>query len=88
MEPEFRLWQYACMLLLIPGALLLWGIGAARGVHWFGLVFAMGVFGAGINIGVVIPLSYCIDCYKDLGADALVTVILIRNTMSFAVSYG
>lgn len=76
------------MLVAIPGALLLWGIGAAKGVHWFGPVFAMGVFGACITVGASIPISYCIDCYKDLGADAIVTVILIRNTMSFAISYG
>ncbi|VUC25730.1 unnamed protein product [Clonostachys rosea] len=88
MEPEHRLWIYTALLVLTPGGLLLWGVGAAQEVHWFGLVFAMGSLGASITIGSQLPLAYCIDCYKDLGADAIVTVILIRNTMSFAVSYG
>jgi hypothetical protein len=29
-----------------------------------------------------------IDSYHDISGDAIVTVILIRNTMSFAISYG
>ncbi|KIX02991.1 uncharacterized protein Z518_06541 [Rhinocladiella mackenziei CBS 650.93] len=88
MEPEHRLWLYCVLLVLIPGGLLIWGVGAAHRVHWFGLVFAMGMLGASITIGCQLPVSYCIDSYKDISGDAMVTVIIIRNTMSFAVSYG
>lgn len=87
-EPEYRLWLYASLCVLCPGGLLLWGVGAAHGVHWFGLVFAMFLLGACIAVGCQLPISYCIDCYKDLGADAIVTVILVRNSMSFAIGYG
>jgi hypothetical protein len=48
----------------------------------------MGMLGAAITAGCQIPLSYCIDCYTELGSDAIVTIILIRNTMSFAIGYG
>ena len=88
MEPEHRLWLYTVLMLFIPGGLFLWGIGAANQIHWFGLVFSMGMLGFALTIGCQLPISYCIDTYKDLGADAIVTVIIIRNTMSFAVSYG
>ncbi|TDZ35036.1 putative MFS-type transporter [Colletotrichum spinosum] len=88
MEPEFRLWLFSALLVVIPGSLLLWGVGAAHHVHWFGLVFAMGTLSGGVTAGSQLAITYCIDCYKELGADAIVTVILIRNTMSFAVSYG
>ncbi|KAF5671979.1 transporter HOL1 [Fusarium circinatum] len=87
-EPEYRLWLYAVLLLLVPGGLLLWGVGAAHQVHWSGLLIAMGILGAAITAGCQIPLSYCIDCYTELGSDAIVTIILIRNTMSFAMGYG
>jgi hypothetical protein len=88
MESEHRLWLYCALLVLIPGGLLLWGLGAAHHIHWFGLVVAMGVLAACIAIGCQLPVSYCIDSYKDLSGDAVVTVILIRNTMSFGVNYG
>ncbi|KIV92420.1 hypothetical protein PV10_03720 [Exophiala mesophila] len=88
MEPEHRLWLYMSLFILIPGGFFIWGIGAAHHVHWFGLVFAMGMLAAAITIGCQLPISYCIDSYKDMSGDAIVTVILIRNTMSFAVSYG
>uniref|UniRef100_A0A0D2XY38 Major facilitator superfamily (MFS) profile domain-containing protein n=1 Tax=Fusarium oxysporum (strain Fo5176) TaxID=660025 RepID=A0A0D2XY38_FUSOF len=87
-EPEYRLWLYAVLLLAVPGGLLLWGVGAAHHVHWSGLLIAMGMLGAAITAGCQIPLSYCIDCYTELGSDAIVTIILIRNTMSFAIGYG
>ena len=88
LEPEYRLWLFSASLILIPGSLILWGVGAAHHVQWFGLVFAMGVIAASNSIGVQLSVSYCIDSYKDLSGEAMVTVIIIRNTMSFAMGYG
>jgi hypothetical protein len=88
LESEYRLWLFSVSLILIPGSLILWGVGAAQHVHWFGLVFAMGVIAASNSIGVQLSVSYCIDSYKDLSGEAMVTVIIIRNTMSFAMGYG
>lgn len=88
LESENRLWLFSASLILIPGSLILWGVGAAHHVHWFGLVFAMGVIAASNAIGVQLSVSYCIDSYKDLSGEAMVTVIIIRNTMSFAMGYG
>lgn len=48
----------------------------------------MGVIAASNSIGVQLSVSYCIDSYKDLSGEAMVTVIVIRNTMSFAIGYG
>jgi len=88
LESEHRLWLFSASLILVPGGLILWGVGAAHHVQWFGLVFAMGVIAATNTIGVQVSVSYCIDSYKDLSGEAMVTVILIRNTMSFAIGYG
>jgi hypothetical protein len=88
LEPEHRLWLFTLSLILIPGSLILWGVGAAHHIHWFGLVFAMGVIAASNSIGIQLSVSYCIDSYKDLSGEAMVTVIIIRNTMSFAIGYG
>ncbi|KAK3676858.1 hypothetical protein LTR78_003062 [Recurvomyces mirabilis] len=88
LEAEHRLWLFLPSLLLIPGGLILWGVGAAQAINWFGCVFAMGVIAATNTIGLQLSVSYCIDSYRDLSGEAMVTVILVRNTMSFAVGYG
>lgn len=88
MESEHRLWLFSLSILFIPGSLLLWGVRAAHGVHWFGLIFAMGIIGFTNGLGLQLSVSYCIDSYRELSGEAIVTVILIRNTMSFAMGYG
>ncbi|RBA22055.1 hypothetical protein FPRO05_00402 [Fusarium proliferatum] len=70
MEAEHRLWPLAICVIGVPASLILWGVGAQHGAHWFGLIFAMCTF------------------YYELSGDAMVTIILVRNTMSFAISYG
>ncbi|KAF2162822.1 hypothetical protein M409DRAFT_68819 [Zasmidium cellare ATCC 36951] len=87
-EPEHRLWLFLPTLILLPFGLILWGVGAAHGIHWFGCVFAMGTIAFVSAVGLQVSVAYCIDSYKDLASEAIVAVILIRNSMSFGVSYG
>ncbi|MCJ1459797.1 hypothetical protein MMC28_010176 [Mycoblastus sanguinarius] len=88
MQSEYRLWLFILSILLVPGGLILWGVGAAHNIQWFGLIFAMGVIGFTNTVGLQLSVSYCIDSYRELSGEAIVTVILIRNTMSFAIGYG
>lgn len=67
---------------------MLWGVGAAHNVPWFGLVFAMSLIGFTNSVGLQLSVSYCVDSYQELSGEALVTMILVRNSMSFAVGYG
>lgn len=76
------------LFLLTPFGCILWGVGAYNGIHWFGLVFAMGTVSFVTTSGSQIWITYCIDSYHDLGAEALVTVMILRNTLFFAVNYG
>lgn len=71
LEPEDRLWLFAISLILIPGSLLLWGVGAAHHIHWFGLIAAMFFIAISNSIGVQLSISYCIDSYKDLSGEAM-----------------
>lgn len=48
----------------------------------------MGALGAVNVIGVQLSISYCVETYRALSSEALVTMILVRNTMIFAVNYG
>ena len=88
MEAEQRLWPFVICLVVVPAFLILWGVGAAQGVHWFGLIFAMGALAFATTLGVTLSINYLIDSYHDISGDAIVTIILVRNTMSFAISYG
>lgn len=88
MEPEQRLWLFAANIIVIPGALILWGVGAAHQIQWFGLIFAMGLLSFANTIGITLSVNYLIDSYKDMSGDGMTTLIIVRNTMSFAIGYG
>ena len=87
-ESEHRLWLLLPQVILLPFGLILWGVGAAHDVMWFGLIFGIGTLACSATIGCQVSINYCIDSYRALGGDAIVTVILVRNTMSFAIGYG
>ncbi|KAM0363044.1 hypothetical protein ACHAO7_010945 [Fusarium culmorum] len=87
MEAEHRLWPLAICVVGVPASLVLWGVGAQHGVHWFGLVFAMCALSTTSVMGLIISINYLIDSYYGLSGDAITTIILVRNTMSFAISY-
>ena len=86
--PEDRLYTIILYCLFGVFACILWGVGAYYKVHWFGLVFGLGLLGGCSMFGVTISTTYVIDCYKELDTEATVVVIIIRNCMSFAVSFG
>jgi hypothetical protein len=87
MEAEYRLLPFTFCLIGVPGSLILWGVGAAHGIHWVGLIFAMGILSFCVTAGITLSVNYLIDSYRELSGDAIITVIIIRNTMSFAI-YG
>ena len=88
MEPEQRLWPFAACVIIVPASLILWGVGAAHGVHWFGLIFSMGTLAFANTCGITLSCNYLIDSYHEISGDAMTTVIIVRNTMSFAIGYG
>lgn len=52
----------------------------------FGLAFAAFVLSAATCVTVTICITYVIDTYPDLSGEAMITVIVIRNTMGFAIT--
>lgn len=80
-EPEHRLWVALIPLALHPLGFLLYGIGATEQIHWVGLAFGIGLIALCLPMGSNIGLTYVIDSYKEVAGEAVVTVILIRNTM-------
>lgn len=87
-EAEDRLWALLLYMILGPSALILWGVGAYHGIHWFGVVFGFGLTAGLCVLGCVNAVTYAIDCYHEMSGEVIAAVVVIRNLMSFAVSYG
>ncbi|OQU98973.1 hypothetical protein CLAIMM_04681 [Cladophialophora immunda] len=88
MEAEQRLLPFAICVLLVPGCLILWGVGAAHEIHWFGLLVSNFFLTVTLVFGGTLSINYMVDSYHEIMGDAIVSIILVRNTMYFAVSYG
>lgn len=84
-EPEARLWAALIPLVLHPAGCVLYGVGAAHGVHWVGLCFGLGLVTFGIVMGSTLALSYCVDCYREVAGEAIVSIIVIRNSIGQSV---
>ncbi|KAK4225955.1 putative transporter [Podospora fimiseda] len=87
-EPEHRLWPLLLTSLLSCIGLIIWGVGAANHVHWAVLAVGLGILTFGVVAGGSVALSYNIDCYKEISGDTTTSVIIIRNCLGFAISYG
>lgn len=87
-EAEFRLYPFAVCLVLVPAAAILWGVGAAHAIHWFGLLVAMGLLAFTTCLGFTLSINYLIDSYPETCGDAMAATIVVRDTMMFAVSYA
>ncbi|KAH7067221.1 major facilitator superfamily domain-containing protein [Paraphoma chrysanthemicola] len=81
-EPEMRLWLALMSTVLLPGAVLMFGIGLARGVQWAVLAVALGLFGFNLVIVSDVALSYVMDSYHEIIGDALVGIVFVRNVVS------
>ena len=87
-EPEHILWLFLASLICVPFAMLLWGLGAAYKIHWFGLVFAQAVLAISSTLCLSTAIQYATSSYRDMSGEFITTIILIRNTLSFAINYG
>ncbi|KAH7401124.1 major facilitator superfamily domain-containing protein [Phaeosphaeria sp. MPI-PUGE-AT-0046c] len=81
-EPEMRLWLQLLAIVLLPGSVLIFGIGLGRGAAWPVLAVGFGLFGFNLVIVGDIALAYVTDCYQEIVSDALVGIVFVRNIFS------
>lgn len=76
------------MLVLCPSSLILWGVGAAKGIKWIGLVIGMGMISCSTGIGSSLSLGFALGSYRDLSGEVMMAVIIVRvrHSFSFAVA--
>lgn len=80
-EPEQRLWVAAIPAIVHPAGCLLYGVGAAHHIHWFGVVFGLAMISVTMSMGSNIAYNYIIDSYREVSGEGLVTSIIFRNTI-------
>jgi MFS family permease len=87
-EPEQRLWGLVLYCVLMPAGLLIWGLGAAHSLHWAVLLFGGILLGYCNVAGGSYAIAYSVDCFREISGESIVSMILCRNTMSFAFNYA
>ncbi|ODQ67690.1 MFS general substrate transporter [Nadsonia fulvescens var. elongata DSM 6958] len=87
-ESEHRLWSMVLICIIPPAGLILWGVGAAHGIHWVGLTFGMGMLGFTLSGTGGVVFGYVIDSYKEVAGETLIIVNIIRCTMAFGYGYA
>ncbi|CAD0092216.1 unnamed protein product [Aureobasidium vineae] len=87
-EPEDILWLFLASAVVVPFALILWGVGSSHHVHWSGLVIAQASLAISSTLCLSTAIQYATSAYRDLSGELITTIILIRNTLSFAINYG
>ncbi|KAM7186173.1 Major facilitator superfamily domain containing protein [Naviculisporaceae sp. PSN 640] len=87
-EPEQRLWPLLLTGVMSCAGLIIWGVGAYYQIHWAALTVGLGILTFSCVAGGSIALSYNVDCFKDISGDTTTSIIIIRNTLGFCISYG
>ncbi|KAH8683811.1 major facilitator superfamily domain-containing protein [Ilyonectria robusta] len=87
-EPEFRLWSFLPTAIIMPAGLILYGVGAAKGLPWIAPIIGMGFVGFGLSVAAALTMAFVVDCYTAIDGEAVTTVILIRNIIGSALTFG
>jgi hypothetical protein len=89
MEPESRLWLLFVPTLINTAGLLMYGLGAYKGLHW---IISAGIGTAFIGFGIgsagAIYITYAIDCYPGIAAESMVLLLFVRNVLGFAFTFA
>ncbi|KAM0418735.1 hypothetical protein ACHAPT_012333 [Fusarium lateritium] len=87
-EPEFRLWAFLPTAFIMTGGLILYGVGTAKTLPWIAPIIGMGLVGFGLSVAGTLTVAYTVDCYQAIDGEAVTTVILIRNIIGSALTFG
>ncbi|KAK8057938.1 MFS general substrate transporter [Apiospora saccharicola] len=87
-EPEHVLYLFSASIILVPFALILYGLAVTYHLHWFALVITQTAVAANGTLCVSAALGYAMASYPELAGQMVTTCVLIRNTLSFAINYG
>lgn len=87
-EAEDRIYITLSHIILFPASFILYGVGAAHGIHWSGPIIGLGIMGFCLVNSAIVPYTYVMEAAGGIGSECIVAVILMRNTISFALIFG
>ncbi|KAL8276714.1 hypothetical protein RQP46_010893 [Phenoliferia psychrophenolica] len=87
-EPEMRLKGLYPYIVLGPLALILYGVGLDKGVHWICPVVGLALLlftVVGVNS---LALMYTLDVYKPIAPEVVAAVVGFKGIIGFGLSFG
>lgn len=89
LEPEFRVWAMVLPTILNAAGLLAYGLGANYQANWtISVVIGQGLLGFAMSSSGPICLTYALDSYPDLGSEALVLILFLRNMIATGFTFA
>lgn len=79
LAPEERLYGACIGGVLLPISLAVFAATAAPNVHWFGPVFAGGMFGCAMLLIFMAGVAYMVDAYLAVAASAMAANSFLRS---------
>ncbi|QGI99130.1 hypothetical protein CEK26_012199 [Fusarium fujikuroi] len=87
-EPEMRLQLNHFPAVCMSGGFVMFGITAAKGMHWIYPSIGSAIFGFGLGGLSDVALCVTIDSYQAITGEAFIGVAFMRNAFSIAISFS
>ncbi|KAI5465860.1 major facilitator superfamily domain-containing protein [Mariannaea sp. PMI_226] len=86
-EPEMRLPVISISMVTAPLALLLYGIGIERQLHWIVPTIGLGLLNFSITQAASVSLVYVIDSYRPVAGEVSLAVMGFKSMFGFLLSF-
>lgn len=86
-EPEMRLYSLVVANLTMTIGMFMFGITIANHVHWMVPTVGFAIVAFSYGAAGAITVTYVIDCYEKIVADAFIGIIVIRNGLSMMILF-
>ncbi|KAI1500062.1 major facilitator superfamily domain-containing protein [Biscogniauxia marginata] len=85
--PEMRLPAITLCLIATPLALILYGVGIEKKLHWICPTIGLGLLNFAITQGNNICLVYVIDAYRPVAGEIALTILGFKSMFGFLLSF-
>ncbi|KUJ14268.1 MFS general substrate transporter [Mollisia scopiformis] len=86
-EPEMRLPALMISLITTPLALILYGVGIQKQLHWMCPTVGLALLNFSIVQATNVSLVYVIDAYRPIAGEVTLTVMAFKSAFGFLLSF-